>query len=203
MTTTNTPLVDCDGFGQELARYLADDLSGEPLKLFRGHLSACASCRLMAERREPSLIFARLAAVAGDEGSTERSASRAGGDPAAFLESVRRGIAIKEAEKTTARARRRSGLLRLAAAFAMVAVGGVVAFRVTSKSAAPIVAIHRAEIAPAATPALSLPEPVRLASKTPAIEDLDRRDARVYDLNPGSDQDDPHVVLIVDGGMDI
>jgi len=55
----------CDDFSDLLDAYLEESLEGPQCKAFRAHLGSCDSCRKIAVRTDPTLLFS--AAGEGDE----------------------------------------------------------------------------------------------------------------------------------------
>lgn len=185
----------CPSRPSDLDRWLDDELDGPSRRAVSDHVASCRACRAEAERRDPSRLFGRLAPAAG-------SATANPADAAEFLAGVRRGIALK---KTETRARHSRGdsaarWFRLAAAFGGVLIAGAAAWRLHDRPAPVEPQASLAALRPAAAVA-----PARISERpdSPPLEGLDRLDARVYDLNPGEGDDEPHVVLIVDAGMDL
>jgi anti-sigma factor RsiW len=183
----------CAVFRAEIEAYLDDRLEGERRTAFRGHLGTCPACRAELEGRDGSMLFARLADL--PEGAGFRGGSAEGAE---FLAAVRRGIAIEQTRRRAAPRRVDPRWYRLAAAIGIVGLVGILAF-VSRPSSAPApsgpTSVAAAPMAPRAS--------VALARASAPIEDLDRRDARIYHLDAGGSDDDPQVVLIVDRGMDI
>jgi len=202
--TPNETILTCEAFGEALDAYLADRLPAEARRSFRRHLATCPTCRGLAERKEPTLIFAGLGEPGRDEemrGRVEPAAPSA--DVEAFVAGVRRGIALREAERRAQSRPNLPRLLKLAAVVGFVALGGSFLLRL----AWPPEGIRQLRSAGSAAVSSSVVASARAGSvgeagAVPAIEGLDRRDARIYDLELGGEEE-PRVVLIVDEGMDL
>lgn len=179
---------------RDFDRWLDDELEGPSRRAVSDHVASCAACRAEAERRDPSRLFGRLVPPAG--------AAANPADAADFLAGVRRGIALKKTETRARHSRGESAArwLRLAAAFGGVLIAGAAAWRLHDRPVPAEPTVSLAALRPAAAVA---PARFPQRSDSPALEGLDRLDARVYDLNPGPGDDEPHVVLIVDAGMDL
>ena len=177
----------CAGVRELLSAYLEDALPAGEVREFREHLSACDDCRDEVVSREPTLLFTR---VTRDEVSRE--------DVARVLSAVRTGIALREAERKIA-ASRLSGRRRRAALTSAAAVAAMTLLLPgTVRNPAPTAVTAATTLAPPVPSAAPGFAPVaRGSSRTfPA-------DATIYDWNPGAGVEEPRVVWIVDGSLDI
>lgn len=153
------------------------------------HLEECAECRRRALAIDPTLVFRGAA-----------SWTETAGESAEIMQAVRtlrrhadledrseRTRAPRPAERSSGR-RREHGPLAAAALFALI-----LAFQPTMTS--------RPETEPTAT--LEVPAPTGIARAVrptaPAIEVVDRPDARVYEWGA----DDLSVVMVVDESLDV
>jgi anti-sigma factor RsiW len=174
----------CDGVRERLSEYLEDALPAGEVRDFREHLFSCDDCRDEVVSLEPSLLFTR---VTRDEVSPE--------DVARVLSGVRTGIALRESERKLAASRlagrrRRAALASAAAVAAMtLLLPGTV--RRPERTATAAVAPPLETAAPGFAPA------ARGSSRTFP------EDATIYDWNPGAGVEEPRVVWIVDGSLDI
>ncbi len=140
----------------------------------RRHLDECAACRRAAIAADPLLVFAPLGAAAPPAGREEE-----------MLASV---TALVRAERLERRRRLPSGpaLGRLAAGLGVFALLGLTGGPSPDRAWAPAAQVAGVD---------------RLADAPPAaiLEDLDRPQARVYELP----QSDLALVMIVDASLDV
>lgn len=141
----------------------------------RGHLSGCAACRAAAIDLDPSLLFVHLPAPLAAA--------------ADVVEMQRAVAALVRAERVEPRARplaRRAWRGAAAAAILLLALGVEAGPR------------RGAPAAPVATVA-ALPEESLDLARPPALEEIDRPQARVYQVPA----DGLAVVMIVDASLDV
>ena len=177
--------------------YASDALAAPQRRMLRDHLESCRDCRDAAAAADPTLLFAR---PIRDEMAEK--------DREAILASVRTGVDLMQAERRIAgRPRRR--LIGPAAAAAVTALLFWTPGWRAPRSAAPT--LGEAVVADASSrkpmPADPLPEVTATAGLRPAGLAGDvappTSDATIYDWNPGAGREEPRVVWIVDGGLDI
>ncbi len=148
----------------------------------RGHLAECRACRSVAAEIDPVLIFAALPAprVAPAEIAEMQRAV------AALVRAER--VAPRASEPVAARRRRRAGRLARGAAAAAVLLLAL------GVEAGP------RRVAPGAGEALAaLPEAGPDTFAPPALEEIDRPQARIYQLPA----EGLSVVMIVDASLDV
>jgi hypothetical protein len=161
----------------------------------RAHLAGCPDCRVAALAADPLFLFSTLEPADAAAGETEKPRGAAGRDDhdvremqSAVFALVRASRVAPDAERELAKDRPVSRWLRYAAGFVIASLLGL-----SGASRAP-----REE---AAVP----PAPESLASWTEAtadpatVEELDRPEARVYELSNA----ELAVVMIVDAGLDV
>ena len=174
----------CEAVRERLSEYLEDALPAQEVRDFREHLASCDGCRDAVVAHEPSLLFTR---VTRDEVSAE--------DVERVLAGVRSGITLREAERKLADARsnRRRRPAALASAAAVAAMTLLLPGTVRRQTPTAITAVSP----PVETAAPGFAPAARGSSETfPA-------DATIYDWNPGAGVEEPRVVWIVDGSLDI
>jgi len=178
----------CERTRAALPEYLAETLGESGRREVRGHLAVCAACRAEAASADPTLLFAF---------SNPPEVSSA--EVASVVESVRAGIALREAERRIAppAPRRASGRAARAAAAAAVLLLTLAISSGPPGSAPPAPAGKSVEAASAGPTAL----PGVAAVASPEGAPKASGGATVYDWNPGAGE--PRVVWIVDGSLDI
>lgn len=159
----------------------------------RAHLADCRDCRRAAARVDPLLLFAAPGNTPGPTGSAARPDLEM---QSAVLALVRASRVAAPPAAPRARAGRRAG--QVAAAIVLTSLLGL--------SGGPPVDGSRERAGSAGTVA-DLASPAELARwvdetailAQPAVEDVDRPEARIYDLS----QADLAVVMIVDASLDV
>ena len=163
----------CVGFASDLEDFLSGALSPDRETSAREHLMECSSCQRMAEKREPALLFSRLAEP--ETGSTGRPST----SDLEFLAGVRQGIALHQTEERLEPHRGLPSWWRRAAIYALLAIGASTALRLTARpqpAPAPVPGVV-AMASQASGQKWHQVEPVAFDAR-PAIENLDRVDAR-------------------------
>ena len=178
----------------------------------RTHLTNCAECRREAVRRDPSLAFV-LALGSSDVSGSLSAARHPGVD--AMLVSVR--AAVRDLERDSIRAprsphglhgpRSRRGDLRRSARWIAAAGLAALAFLARPAGLTPVSTPQAAPVTARRMPAVALNPDLQgevsgfAAVSAPLVEDLDRPNARIYELadRPG----DVSLVLIVDESLEI
>lgn len=174
----------CERVRRNLPDYGRESLAAGPRQEVREHLAGCAACRAEAASIDPIVLFGTLAPEAISPAVV-----------ASVVDSVRAGIALRQAERRIAhrpvrRGEGRGRGIRAAAAAAVV----LLTLALPSGLRSPSAGDEKAEVnrAPeAGFSAVAGPEAAARASGG----------ATVYDWNPGAGE--PRVVWIVDGSLDI
>jgi len=181
--------LSCLTVREHLAAYTAETLAGDQRQALRAHLSVCAACFGEAVNRDASLLFVRA-----------RGAEAPAEDVTRVLSAVRTGIALKTAERRLGpRTSRRlwAALLGTAAALALLlALPRSLTDRQRSAWQVAPDGLEKAAAAQTLRPA-----PGADGSSTRKPEAAFPAEATVYDWNPGGDE--PRVVWIVDGSLDL
>ncbi len=164
--------MDCTRFQELLPRYLAEELPEDGRAAWREHLLACSSCRVTALEREPSLLFA-LAARRENDGARAQACADS------VVASIRR-----ERLERRIRPRRRPWLA--AAAAAVVAIGGGLAF-------------HQMERQDPAAPRTAAAVQTREAAPEVDIEN-EGENVRVYQL---AADENTNVTFVVDPSLEL
>jgi len=183
--------LSCREIQARLGPYAAEELAAADRRAVREHIAACGDCRLLAVEADPTLLFA------GPVPIEDVSAA----DAARILEGVRAAVAVRQAERRLASSerprpigRRRAIIAAAVAAVGLTTLGlpggparGVRTPPDGGPSAASVVE----------TPALATASrPSAAAAAAPA-------GATVYEIAPGRGPNEPRVVWIVDGSLDI
>lgn len=174
----------CESVRERFARYADDALEPAERRQVRDHLRECRSCAEEGAETDASLLFA---ALAPEKVSPE--------EVARVVAAVRSGVELRRVEEKLSRSRsRRAAIASAAAVLALTLLlpGRLErpANRVTLADAPPrSVPNQPPQFLPGAAPASS-------GARYPA-------EATIYDWNPGSSRDEPRVVWIVDGSLDI
>jgi len=183
-----------------LTAHRADPRGEEPAgwREALAHLESCADCRREALQADPTLIFQRLSAAESREDTR---------GPEQEAEAVRQAVAsLRQASRLTPRRRHAQAWTRAAAA-AVLAVAGLTAGSVASlRGGSPPAVSTPVTLAGVPAPALSrraaavVPAALHSGpSQMPMLEELNRPDARVYQI----DGENLSVVMIVDEGLDV
>ncbi|HTO77086.1 MAG TPA: zf-HC2 domain-containing protein [Thermoanaerobaculia bacterium] len=178
----------CERTRAALPEYLAESLGESDRRAVRNHVAVCAGCRAEAAAADPTLLFAFA-------NPPEVSSA----EVASVVESVRAGIALRQAERRIAppapsRPSRRGARAAAAAAVLLLALA--------ISSGPPRSAPSAPAVKPvAAVSAGQRPEPGVSAVASPEGAPKASGGATVYDWNPGAGE--PRVVWIVDGSLDI
>jgi anti-sigma factor RsiW len=180
----------CERARAALPEYLAESLGEADRRALRDHLAVCAACRAEAAAADPTLLFAFA-------NPPEVSSA----EVASVVESVRAGIALRQAERRIAPPAPSPPSRRGARA---AAVAAVLLLTLAISSGPP----RSAPTAPSA-PAVKSVEAASAAQNAPGVSVVASPEgapkasggATVYDWNPGAGE--PRVVWIVDGSLDI
>jgi hypothetical protein len=178
-----------------LGPYAAEDLPDERRRAVREHLAFCGECQTRAVAADPTLLFARPVPI------EEVPAA----DAARILEGVRAAVALRQAERRLASGEQREpgaghrvgrrwaavAAALAAMALLMVVPGGPSRSRSARSNAA--------QTAPAAT----TPAFAAAASRPAGPAEIRPSGATVYEIAPGKGSNEPRVVWIVDGSLDI
>ena len=178
----------CADVRLRFAPYAAEELSAPERRAVREHLAACGACRAEAAAADPTLLFA--------EAGPAEAVSAA--DAARILEGVRAAVALEQAERRLSarskggrRARNRTGAVAAAAAVALFTMALPGGFS-QPPAAAPAAAV---------TPVFGKTSAFARASAERSAKAPSG--ATVYEIAPGAGPDEPRVVWIVDGSLDI
>ncbi len=174
-----------------LPEYLAESLGESDRRAVRNHLAVCAACRAEAGAADPTLLFAFA-------NPPEVSSA----EVASVVESVRAGIALRQAERRIAppapsRASRRGARAAAVAAVLLLTLAissGPPRSVPTAPSAPAVESVEAASAGQIVAPGVS-------AVASPESAPKASGGATVYDWNPGAGE--PRVVWIVDGSLDI
>lgn len=188
MSATNATNPVCGIVRESFDEYLGDALPAPQRKMFREHLADCAECRGAAVASDPTFRFARPLSD-----SVSESESRD------ILAAVRTGVELLQAQRRLGTGSRR---LRIPSA-AAAAVAAVLLL----SSGWGVLQSRRAPVSGAVAAVSPVPNPVPASAPElqPAgfSEETASSEATVYDWNPGAGREEPRVVWIVDGGLDI
>jgi anti-sigma factor RsiW len=180
----------CERTRAALPAYLAESLGESERRALRDHLAVCAACQAEAAAADPTVLFAF---------ANPPEVSPA--EVASVVESVRAGIALRQAERRIAppapyRPSRRGARAAAVAAVLLLtlAISSGPPRSVPSAPSAPAVkSLEAASAGQNPTPGVSVVASPEGAPKASG--------ATVYDWNPGAGE--PRVVWIVDGSLDI
>jgi len=174
----------CPEVRDRFARYAEDRLDAAQRRDVRDHLRACRTCAEEASAADPALLFA---AMPPEEVSAE--------EVSRVLAAVRAGMELRRAEKRLARSPRR--LAALGSAAAVLALTLLLPGRLERPAG-------RTAVGDAAPRPATAPMPQFLPGAAPAATaERFPAEATIYDWNPGNSRDEPRVVWIVDGSLDI
>ena len=183
----------CREILERLGPYAAEELPASERRVVRDHLAACGDCRREALEADPTLLFA------GPVPIEDVSAA----DAARILEGVKAAVSVRQAERrlgsgeANARkvGRRRATTAAAVAAVALLTLslpGGLLRRGRAGSGAGP------GAPAPVETPAFAA-----AASHPPPGPAAAPGGATVYEITPGRGPNEPRVVWIVDGSLDI
>ena len=174
--------------------YLRDALPAPQRRMLRDHLASCEACRAEAAGAEPTLLFAHP--VRDEVSETDRQR---------ILAAVRTGVELIETERRIGpRSRRLIGPAAAAAVAALILlIPGSQGPRSARRSPAASAA--------AGTPQKLASAPARAVTASAGLQPAGwtekaappPSDATIYNWNPGAGREEPRVVWIVDGGLDI
>jgi hypothetical protein len=181
----------CERTRAALPEYLAESLGESGRRAVRNHLAVCAACRAEAGAADPTLLFAF---------ANPREVSSA--EVASVVESVRAGIALRQAERriappATSRPSRHGARAAAVAAVLLLTLAissGPPRSVPSTPSALSGKSDEAASAGRSASPGVSVVASPEGAPKASG-------GATVYDWNPGAGE--PRVVWIVDGSLDI
>lgn len=172
---------------QGLTAEILADLELERRQELVEHLRACSSCRRTAAEEDPTVVFSLLEPDSlGSDGITEIQAT---------VRTLRRSRAIETAERIRSRSSRRTAMAAASLVFALALVpltGG----RPLEDGAEPL---EDAVLEPQPRAWPEWQAWVDDRTVPPVIEELNRPEARVYQLT----EDDLAVVMIVDETLDL
>lgn len=151
------------------------------------HLRFCTSCRRAVVDEDPTVVFALL--------ETEAFSEEEIGEIQASVRTLRRSRAIETAERTSDRRDRRTAMVAASLVFALALLPLAGGKRLENGS--PPLREMAAERGQRALPGWQ--EWVDDRTEPPVIDELNRPDARVYQLT----EEDLSVVMIVDETLDL